>query len=482
MALVTEQTAGAKIRAKLNHPVVDVDGHHLEFQPAVDDYLRDAMGPGVYAQWQQRDTGPPPTIEERRARRLDQQAWWGSPAVNTLDRAAAALPELFYSRLDDLGVDFSILYTTIGLTPLRDPRDEVRQAFCYGLNTFYAEQYGAYADRLTPAGLVPMHTPDEAIAELEHCKALGLKVVLLPSGVPRPIPAVHAKHPELFPQLNWLDTFGLDSEYDYDPVWQRMMDLGFAATFHTHQPHAGLLKSSKSLTSYVFNHLGAHFSLMYELCKSLVMGGVTYRFPDLQFAFLECGVHWACGLLADFTEHWEKRNRDHIHHYDPSRVDRDLLLHLHQEWGGKLVAPYQDQLPELLKHAPERAYRAMHKPGDLDEFRHCGINTKEDIAERFRNFHFGCESDDRTVAFAFHPANAFGTRFKAMFSSDVGHWDVADNLEILPSSYKLVERGYLSEQDFREFMADNPIGLHGKMNPDFWKGTVVENYAAKVGN
>lgn len=85
MALATEPTAGAKIRAQLKHLVIDVDGHHLEFQPTVDDYLRDAMGPQIYAKWQQRDTSPPPTLEERRAWRLDQQAWWGSPAVNTLD-------------------------------------------------------------------------------------------------------------------------------------------------------------------------------------------------------------------------------------------------------------------------------------------------------------------------------------------------------------------------------------------------------------
>ena len=47
MALATDPTAGAKIRAKLDHPVIDVDGHHIEFQPAVDDYLRNAMGPEV---------------------------------------------------------------------------------------------------------------------------------------------------------------------------------------------------------------------------------------------------------------------------------------------------------------------------------------------------------------------------------------------------------------------------------------------------
>jgi hypothetical protein len=68
-----------------------------------------------------------------------------------------------------------------------------------------------------------MHTPDEALAELEHCSSLGLKVVCIPHGVARRIPeaATTPESPYLWPgQAHWLDTFGLDSEYDYDPVWE----------------------------------------------------------------------------------------------------------------------------------------------------------------------------------------------------------------------------------------------------------------------
>ena len=44
------------------------------------------------------------------------------------------------------------------------------------------------------------------------------------------------------------------------------------------------------------------------LAKSLFLGGVTRRFPSLNFAFLEGGVAWAAALLADIVGHWEKRN------------------------------------------------------------------------------------------------------------------------------------------------------------------------------
>ena len=38
----------------------------------------------------------------------------------------------------------------------------------------------------------------------------------------------------------------------------------------------------------------------------------------------------------------------------------------------------------------------------------------------------------------------------------------------------------MTEEDFRDFVFTNPIKLHCGMNPDFFKGTVVEDSAARV--
>ena len=58
----------------------------------------------------------------------------------------------------------------------------------------------------------------------------------------------------------------------------------------------------------MYNHIG-HFAAAGEtFCKALFLGSVTRRFPDLKFAFLECGVGWACTLYSDLLGHWEKRN------------------------------------------------------------------------------------------------------------------------------------------------------------------------------
>ena len=38
----------------------------------------------------------------------------------------------------------------------------------------------------------------------------------------------------------------------------------------------------------------------------------------------------------------------------------------------------------------------------------------------------------------------------------------------------MVEKGFVTEQDFREFTFTNAAMLHTRNNPDFFKGTVVE--------
>ena len=70
-------------------------------------------------------------------------------------------------------------------------------------------------------------------------------------------------------------------------------------------------------------------------------------------------------------------------------------------------------------------------------------------------------------------------RLRPIFSSDVGHFDVVDMTEVLEEAYELVEHGLITEDDLREFVFTNPARLHTAVNPDFFKGTVVEDAVAK---
>ena len=474
-----------EIRAALDHPVIDVDGHVIEFMPAILPYVREALGPVAFDRYLNQPSPIARILEADTETRLatgtPQSAWWGTPAANTTDLATAVIPRFMYDRLDELGIDFSVLYPTkgFGIAGIEDP--EIRQGVCRGFNDYYADTYAQYADRMAPAGVIPMHTPDEAVAELEHCKAIGLKVVGFPEGVTRPIPNPDPGNvtPFMYPgQAWWFDHFGIDSAYDYDPVWAKAEELGFAITCH-----GGLgnmpTGSFVSRTNYSYNHIGSFAQRMHHMCKSLFMGGITARFPRLNIAFLECGVGWAAILLADLLEHWEKRNPEALASLDPASIDWAMLEQLIRTHGADdLLAKAGDiDLAAAMRALPGTGV----PPDERDDWRFLDVSSERELVDRFvPRFFFGCEADDRSIAYAFSKANPFGARLQPVFSSDLAHWDVEDMSEVVAEAFGLVRKGVLEEQDFREFVFENPARLLLGQNPDIFVGTAVESATAPL--
>ncbi len=119
---------------------------------------------------------------------------------------------------------------------------------------------------------------------------------------------------------------------------------------------------------------------------------------------------------------------------------------------------------------------------DLDDYFRCQIVRKEDFRDLYvSRFYFGCEADDPINAWAFsRKANPMGARLNALFSSDIGHFDVPDMTEVVPEASELVEHGLLTDDDLGDFMFTNAVRFWGEVNPDFFKGTVVEKQAAEV--
>ncbi|MBT5838711.1 MAG: amidohydrolase, partial [Rhodospirillaceae bacterium] len=50
----------------------------------------------------------------------------------------------------------------------------------------------------------------------------------------------------------------------------------------------------------------------------------------------------------------------------------------------------------------------------------------------------------------------------------------------LGEAHELVDDDLISDEDFGDFTFANSVRLHGRMNPDFFKGTVIEAEAAAV--
>ncbi len=467
-------TTSKEIRQRLPHPVIDSDGHWREFEPIAMDYLRDVAGPEVVARWTERvrALGQGSFARMSRAEKFDQRAgqppWWALGSPNTLDNATSFLPRLMYERLDDMGIDFAILYPSSSqlFAPYLGD-EELRRGGCRAFNRYAAETWAEFSDRFAPIGVVPMHTPEEAIEELQHCKELGIKAVALGSLIRRSIPAAERQGVSRR-YACWLDVLGIDSLHDYDPVWRKCEELGYPATFHSAAENYGLRNSP---TNFVYNHIGHFGAAGHAVCKALFLGGVTRRFPRMRFAFLEGGAAWGCSLYADLLSHWEKRNGAVIDALNPANLDSARIAELVKQYGSDAMMRRWPEFEAVIKGGMGSAV-----PDELDDFAACRIEGPEDFRELFvRPFFFGCEADDPTLLFAFAGrANPFGAKLGAILSSDISHFDVPDMTEVLKEAWELVEEKGMSEEDFHAFAFGNAVKLWSSLNPDFFAGTVVD--------
>src|SRR5262249_56450581 len=109
----------AAIRARLDHPVIDADGHLIEYAPLVRDFVAEEAGEAVAKRFDALVHGSQLVrqvpLAKRRELGMTRMPWWGLPTRNTLDRATAMLPALMHRRLDELGIDFALPYPTYRL-------------------------------------------------------------------------------------------------------------------------------------------------------------------------------------------------------------------------------------------------------------------------------------------------------------------------------------------------------------------------------
>jgi predicted TIM-barrel fold metal-dependent hydrolase len=358
------------VRAEIGHPVIDADGHLLELQPLLEDRFfelaKDLAGGETAAALAHRDglfydrrvqaRAEALGAEGRRRQGVNRPPFWSQPA-DALDRATGYLPRLLHERLDELGIDFAILFPSRALPMVSIPEAELRRLAIRALNVHHAQLYAEFSRRLRPVAVIPTHTPAEAIAELEFAAGeLGAKTALLNGIVHRPLETGGTR----------LDTLAMDSEHDYEPLWRKLVELRVAPVFHASGQGWG---SRRSPSSYVYNHIGSFAAAGEAICKSLFLGGVTRRHPALSFALMEGGVGWACNLWADLVSHFEKRNADAIHRLDPASLDRAELRRLIERHGDARTCA---ALPRI-----EAWIAAGEKPPDpLDEFAALGCSYR----------------------------------------------------------------------------------------------------------
>lgn len=82
---------------------------------------------------------------------------------------------------------------------------------------------------------------------------LGLKAVMLNSMIDRTVEKVAEDRPDAADLAVWFDVIGIDSAYDYDPVWSACRDLGVSPTFHRGSRGRAFRMSP---SNFCYNHIG----------------------------------------------------------------------------------------------------------------------------------------------------------------------------------------------------------------------------------
>ena len=456
MSTAHSGASAAEVRAKLGYPIVDADAHVLECGFAVQDFIAKVGGKTMadkYEALKTRSRGGTPY----------RQVFWAAPSgTHTLDRVSVMLPKLYCSRLDEAGIDFAIVYTSHGLQTMHVRDDELRRVAHRALNMMYADMFSDVRDRMRPSAVIPMYTPDEAVDELDYAvNELGYKTVTLNTDLRRD---------------GMLSSPAIDDGRAYDKVWQKCVDLKVSVACHNRNQGPGTTRCSP--TNYIYNHLGGFSAGSEFFCRAVIFGGVAARFPDLRFAFLEGGVHWAAALYNSLFEYWEKRNYKALtENLDPRKADFALMAEMFERYGNDYLTA------ERIRAQPWDAVSETLGDTDatLDEWRELGIRRPGDIRDLFaKRFFFGCEADDRMNAVAFdRRINHYKIKLNAMLGSDIGHWDVIDMTGVIPEAHGLVEEGLISEDDFRDFAFGHAVDFHAGLNPDFFEGTIVADAAKK---
>jgi hypothetical protein len=140
----------AEIHTSLKHPVIDGDGHWLEPVPVFLECLCEVGGgqavDRMRALWQRNHSWYRSSWSERQHNRTRRSNWWGVTS-KTLDKATALLPALLNERLPELGIDFALIYPSLGLALNAIAQDDLRRAAARAYNKMTAEMFAPYAAR-----------------------------------------------------------------------------------------------------------------------------------------------------------------------------------------------------------------------------------------------------------------------------------------------------------------------------------------------
>lgn len=224
------------------------------------------------------------------------------PGENYDTSPGTGSPEQRMKEQDMDGIDAEILFAgNVGPSYWRGIKnDDAFRAMFRAYNDWLAEEYcSANPDRLIGVGVIPMTNMNDAMAEMEHCKKLGLKAIALnafPTGQLFPLP-------------------------EDDKFWAAAVEMAMPVTIHvafgfplrgTPPPPVPSFKYAKipdpeaAVPDMVdrFNKYGFRGAIQ---ITQLIWAGVFDRFPKLNVYIAEVQIGWVPNWLDQLDNEYGRQ-------------------------------------------------------------------------------------------------------------------------------------------------------------------------------
>ena len=188
------------------------------------------------------------------------------------ERGAASLDDRLRD-LDQEGVWAEVVYASLGLweSMLTDP--EMVRTVARLQNEWLASEVAEKSGhRLVPTASVPLLDVDDAVCEVQHAAAVGLKIISIPTGMPEGVPDLNQDH--------------------WEPLWSACEDAGMVLGFHIGSDGGedGPVKfrgPGGAILNYVETTYGGQ-----RVATKLISSGALDRHPDLKVLISEGGATW----------------------------------------------------------------------------------------------------------------------------------------------------------------------------------------------
>jgi len=231
--------------------------------------------------------------------------------------------------MDEVGLDVSVLFPSLGLTWEVEVKDaELASAYARAYNNWIIDFCATDPKRLIPVAHISLLDIAEGVKEVQRVAKLGVKGAFMRAAPPSQIPY-------------W--------DHDYDPFWSALQEANMPIGFHVSLNEYFLghqWKMSESVTAVQSPLHGYRFSVvMFDVqaaFAALCQGAVFDRFPQLKVLLLETGGGW----IAHFLERMDAKHKllswkTGLKHY-PSEYFR------RQCWIS--FDPDETTIPAMVKH------------------------------------------------------------------------------------------------------------------------------------